>query len=675
MTRNRRVGTVHTVLALLALAVLIKAAHVQLVQGRTWQSLARRQHFTGQELPAPRGQVLDASGRTLVTTREVVRLEVAPREVKVGETGRMRRALRAAGVEASWVARALDAQRAWVTLPGLYVAEDVAALTAMRGMYTRPVSDRAYTTSAGLRTLLGRVNLNGDGIDGLELTLDSLLRGEGGASRLARDVRGRTFASPTVPGQEPQPGHSVVLTINHELQDIAERSLADAVARMSAEGGDIVIVDPRNGDVLALAGQRRGAAATSVTTVTEPFEPGSTLKPLIAAALLAQGKARTGDKVPARGGEYELHGRTIHDEPHPGPTPTLLSLADVIQLSSNIGIVQFADRLSPREEFEALRDFGIGTPTGFPYSAEAGGTLRPPRMWSRQTPASLAMGYEVSVTPLQLALAYAAIANGGELLEPVLIKEIRAADNTVRYRGARRVVRRVIPEHVASTMRQLLAGVVEHGTAVEADLVTYALAGKTGTPRRTVGGRYAPMQYNPNFVGLFPAEAPQLVIVVKLTNPKGKFYGGSTAAPVTKAVLQAALAARDAALDRSQLVPQPLKVAATSSGGTRAPLAAKGRQVMSVTSAPEENVDTTRADPEPSVVLDIPSAPQSPRPQQAARVVPDVGGLNLREAVRSLHEAGFRVQLTRGAPSMGVTDPAPGARATPGSLVRLRYDR
>ncbi|HEU4993401.1 MAG TPA: penicillin-binding transpeptidase domain-containing protein [Gemmatimonadaceae bacterium] len=675
MTRNRRVGTVHTVLALLALAVLIKAAHVQLVQGRIWQSLARRQHFTGQELPAPRGQVLDASGRTLVTTREVVRLEVAPREVRVGETGRMRRALRAAGVEPSWVARALDVQRAWVTLPGLYVAEDVAALTAMRGMYTTPVSDRAYTTSAGLRTLLGRVNLTGDGIDGLELTLDSLLRGEGGASRLARDVRGRTFASPTVPGQEPQPGHAVVLTINHELQDIAERSLADAVARMSAEGGDIVIVDPRNGDVLALAGQRRGAAATSVTTVTEPFEPGSTLKPLIAAALLAQGKARTGDKVPARGGTYELHGRTIHDEPHPGPTPTSLSLADVIQLSSNIGIVQFADRLSPREEFEALRDFGIGTPTGFPYSAEAGGTLRPPRMWSRQTPASLAMGYEVSVTPLQLALAYAAIANGGELLEPVLIKEIRAADNTVRYRGARRVVRRVIPEHVARTMRQLLAGVVEHGTAVEADLVTYALAGKTGTPRRTVGGRYAPMQYNPNFVGLFPAEAPQLVIVVKLTNPKGKFYGGSTAAPVTKAVLQAALAARDAALDRSQLVPQPLKVAVTPSQGTRAALAAKGRQVMNVTSALDETVDTTRAEPESSVVLDITSARQSPRPQQAARVVPDVGGLNLREAVRSLHEAGFRVQLTRGTPSVGVTDPAPGTRATPGSLVRLRYDR
>src|SRR5258705_3492779 len=201
MTRNRRVGTVHAALALLALAVLVKAAHVQLVQGRTWADRARRQHFTARELPAPRGRMLDAGGRTLATTREVVRLEVAPKEVRASETSRMRRALRAAGVEPSWVARAMDVQRTWVTLPGLYVAEDVAALTAMRGVYTSPVSDRAYTTSSGLRALLGRVDMNGFGIDGLELTLDSVLRGESGASRLMRDVRGRTFASPTVPGQ------------------------------------------------------------------------------------------------------------------------------------------------------------------------------------------------------------------------------------------------------------------------------------------------------------------------------------------------------------------------------------------------------------------------------------------------------------------------------------------
>lgn len=673
MNRNRRIGVVHTALALLALAVLGKAAHVQLVQGRAWSDLAQRQHYTSTKVPAPRGVIMDAGGRALATTREVVRLEIAPREVRSRDVRKLSRLLGGAGVDPAWAQRATDNQRTWVVLPGRFVAEDVAQITAIEGVYTTPVSDRTYAASPGLRSVLGRVDADGRGIDGLELTLDSVLRGTHGASQLVRDVRGRSFASPTIPGQAPTPGNSVTLTINHELQEIAERTLSDAVARMNAEGGDIVILDPRGGEILALAGVRHGAVAPSATAVTEPFEPGSTLKPLIAAALLARGKARPQDVVPTRGGTYELHGRIIHDEPHPGPTPPLLSLADVIRFSSNVGIVQFAERLEPREEFEVLRDFGLGTPTGLPYSSEAAGTLRAPRSWSRQTPASLAMGYEVSMTPLQLALAYAALANGGELLEPILVKEIRTPDGTVRFRQQRRVVRRVVPEQVARTMRELLSGVVERGTAIDADLTTYALAGKTGTPRRTVNGRYAPMQYNPNFVGLFPADAPQLVVVVKVSSPKGDFYGGRTAAPMTKTIVQAALAARDAALDRTQLAnraPSRIIASAVQSGRARTP--------PSVATATRDSARAAASlDSAKSVVLDLPAKPENSRPAPVARprVVPNVRGLSLRDAVRSLHFAGFRVQLTSGVSSTSVTEPASGALASAGSVVRLRYSR
>lgn len=666
MNRNRRIGLVHTALAVLALAVLAKAAHVQLVQGRAWSSLARRQHFTAREVPAPRGLILDAGGRTLATTRELVRLETAPREVR--DPRRLRRALLAANVGQEWAARATDARRAWVVIPGRFVAEDVAAITAMTGVYTTPVSDRTYTTSAGMQSLLGRVSQDGRGIDGIELVLDSLLSGTKGASRLVRDVRGRSLVSPTRPGQAPRPGHTVVLTINHELQEIAERTLSDAVRRMNADGGDIVILDPRGGEVLAMAGERNGAVAPSATAVTEPFEPGSTLKPLIAAALLARTRARTDDMVPTRGGTYVLHGRTINDEPHPGPTPGMLSLADVIRLSSNVGIVQFAERLTPREEFEALRDFGLGTVTGVLYSAEASGTLRPPHSWSRQTPASVAMGYEVSVTPLQLALAYAAIANGGELLEPVIVKQIRTHDGQVRFRHERRVVRRVIPEHVAATVRTLLADVVERGTAIDADLASYALGGKTGTPRRTVNGRYAPMHYNPNFVGLFPAHAPQLVVVVKLSSPRGNFYGGHTAAPMTKTILQAALAARDAALDRAHLTTSVRVASTLQAGRTRAPVATAARE------APTSRTPSADALAR-GVVVDLPPAPERTQRSLSPRQVPDVRGLTLRDAVRSLHGAGFRVHLTRGASSTSETEPASGALIAAGSVVRLRYNR
>ena len=665
MIRNRRIGIVHAALALLALAVLGKAAHVQLIQGRAWSNLARRQHFSAREVPAPRGRILDASGRTLATSREVVRLEVAPREAR--DLRALRRSLAAARVPAAVIDRVADRRREWAVIPGTFVAEDVAALTAMRGVYTTPVSDRVYATSTGLRALIGRVDGAGRSLDGLEHSLDSLLRGTAGRSRLVKDVRGRSFVSPTRPGQAARVGNTVVLTINQELQEIAERTLTDAIARTRADGGDIVILDPRSGEILAMAGERRGVVAPSATAVTEPFEPGSTLKPLIASALLARGRVRPTDMVSTRGGTYLLHGRTINDEPHPGPTPERLTLADVIRYSSNVGIVQFAERLTPREQFETLRDFGLGTSTGVPYAPEAGGTLRPPRAWSRQTPASMAMGYEVAVTPLQLALAYAAIANGGELLEPVLVKEIREPDGAVRFRGKRRVVRRVIPADIARDVRKLLTGVVERGTAVDAELATYSLAGKTGTPRRTIDGRYAPMQYNPNFVGLFPADAPQLVIVVKLGSPSGNFHGGRTAAPMTKAILQAALAARDAALDRRELA-AARTAAPVRSAAAREVVATAARVAQARPAA-----DTLR-----KVVLHLSGARERtavPARRQPSRSVPDVRGLTLRDAVRSLHGAGFRVQLTRDASSAIHTEPAPGALVPSGSLVRLRHSR
>ena len=660
--RNRRIGVVHLALVLLMLGILGKAAHVQLVQGRAWGDLARRQHFTAREIPAPRGRILDATGRTLATTREVVSLAVAPRELR--DRDRLRRALVAARVTPAAAAAATDPARQWVTVPGRFVAEDVAPITAMRGVYTTPVSERAYSMTPSLGPLVGRVS-NGEGLDGLELMLDSLLRGVPGASQMVRAIGsgGRNFVSPTAPGIAPTQGHSVTLTINHELQEIAERALADAVRRLDADGGDIVIMDPRNGELLAMAGERGGRVAGSVTALSEPFEPGSTVKPIVAAGLLARGRARPGDMVPSMGGRYTLHGRTIHDEPHDGPTPPRLTLAEVIRYSSNVGIVQFAERLTEREEYETLRDFGLGSPTGLPYAAEAAGTLRPPLVWSRQSQASLAMGYELAVTPVQLAAAYAAIANGGELLEPALIREIRDPGGDVVYRHERRIVRRVIPEQVARTVRSLLTAVVERGTAVDAELATYTLGGKTGTPRRTVNGRYAPRQYNPNFVGLFPAESPQLVIVVKLTNPKGNFYSSKTAAPTTKTILQAALAARDAALDRSRL-------ATRHAGAEQA-----GRSVAPALSvAPIEASWITSDDATTRVVVALPPPPSSKPAQPPPRAVPNVRGLSLRDAVRSLHTAGFRVQLARGAPGPRVTDPAPGALAAAGSLVRLRHD-
>lgn len=684
MIRSRRIKIVHALLAAFALVVIGQAAHVQLLQGHAWRARAARQQFAPREMPAPRGDILDAAGLVLAQSREMVQLEIAPREVRAAERSTLRRVLTKEKVKPEWIRRALDPRHAWVTLPGRYLTTDIAAAARLHGVYASAASVRAYAMSEGTRRLVGHVDTQNKAVDGIELALDSVLRGTAGSATLVRDVGGRSFESPNAPRVDARPGNTVVLTLNHDLQEIAERALAEAVAKMSADGGDIVILDPREGDILALASRRQDVRSTAATALTEPFEPGSTLKPFIAAGLLARGRARETDMINTGDGTLELEGRVIHDDHLVGRA----SLATVLQWSSNIGIVKFAQRLSSREEFEVLRDFGFGTATGVPYPSEANGVLREPAKWSPQSPASLAMGYEISVTPLQLAVAYATFANGGDLLEPALVKEIRAPNGNVLYRHQRRVVRRVLTPDIATRMRKMLLNVVENGTALQADLSSFLLAGKTGTPRRTVNGRYAAQQYNPNFVGLFPGDEPQYVIVVKLTNPrdeKGSFYSAATAAPLTKTVLQAALAARDAALDRHKLASSAgaalaLRPDASPPGDTmpHAQLASAdstarvvARESLRLDSARRAAREVVSAGSIP-VVVTLAARRSEKQVAEPARLVPDIHGMSLRDALRSLHGAGFHVRVVRG--TDGATEPSAGTVAPAGATVRLFHE-
>jgi cell division protein FtsI (penicillin-binding protein 3) len=472
-----------------------------------------------------------------------------------------------------------------------------------------------------------------------------------------------------------------VLTINNTLQDICERELSIAVDSLKAEGGDIVVMNPHTGEILALASSRVGRTSFGNTAVTEPFEPGSTLKPFIAASLLEHERARPTDMVRTHYGRLELDGRVITDM----HKASALSLADVIRFSSNIGIVEFGKRLTPREKYETFRDLGFGMPLGVPLPAEAAGTLREPRLWSRQTSASILMGYEIAVTPLQLVTAYSAIANGGELLEPHLVKEIRSIDGKVTYRAETRAVRRVMSGEVARTIQQMLLAVVQEGTATKADLATFEVAGKSGTARRTsTNAGYTAGNYTASFVGLFPGNDPQYVVLVKLDNPKGThFAGGEIAAPVTRIVLRAALAARDAALDREGLAASEKSVLAQDQTDARTASVTGARFARAGRGDATDGVDRSSYDPSDnltprspvetaSYTVDLPASPKSRvvAPNALApRAIPDVRGLPVREAVRALHGAGFRVRLVT-ASSSG-TLPVAGTMATPGSFVQL----
>jgi cell division protein FtsI (penicillin-binding protein 3) len=663
--RTSRVGLVHAAFALFGVVLVGRAAQVQLFQTAVWRTKARRQQLAASPLPAPRGMILDESGAMLVESRQLVRLNVAPREV-AGDSKKnpyaaqrrlaaLARALARGGVSPEWVARATDTTRVWVTIPGRFLMSDVSAAVAMRGVHSEPVLERVPPANDGLRRLVGRADDAGEPVDGLEKALDPVLRGESGHTALLRDAKGARFDSPALSADNAKPGRTVVLTVNQTLQDIAEKALGDAVHQTGATGGDIVMLDPNSGEVRAMASRRADPLSTSATALTEPFEPGSTLKPFVAARLLDLHRARVDEVMNTYNGKWELNGRKIDDD-HPSAS---FSLADVIRFSSNIGIVQFAMRFSPREQYELLRDVGFGSPSGLPYPAEESGRLPTPQRWDKQTAASLAMGYALNVTPLQLANAYAAIANGGELMQPAIVKEIRAMDGTVLYRHQRTVVRRVMTEQTARTVRGLLRGVVESGTGESASLATFDVAGKTGTAKRTEHGKYVAGKYTASFVALFPADNPQLVILIKLDNPSSSIYGGKAAAPVLKTVLQAAIAARDASLDRRNLAAVPKRVNAT--------MALPG----SVASA-DSIVRVTESGSVPYVYrLDSPKKPSAAA--IAARAVPDVRGFPVRQAVYALHRAGFRVLLATAdaSGSASTTAPPAGTLAPSGTTVRL----
>lgn len=681
-----RSALVHGGLALFALAIIGRAAQLQLVEGEQWAQVASAQQIRRDTVEPPRGALVDANGNVLVETRELIRINITPRNVRRSKKhddpkGTLRRQLGRLGVPAVTVRRALDSTVKWVPIKGEFLPSQVEPLVGVPGVSFERVLRRQNSASEGMRRIVGAVDNDGVARGGLEEELDEWLRGKVGTSALVRDPRGIPMETPLLSGTAARPGHTVVLTLNQSLQEIAERELRKGMLRTNASGGDIVIVDARDGAVLAMAGARDGRPAAATTALTEAYEPGSVIKPFLVAHLLDQGRTREDEIIDTENGSWRLEGRRnpITDE-HKART---MSVYDVIRYSSNIGAVKLALRMKPAEEYQVLRDFGFGVPTGVSFTSESRGSLRPPENWSKPTASAYAMGYELAATPLQIAMAYGAVASGGELLQPSLVREIRDADGQLLYRHERRALRRVLTSEGARRIQTILASVVDSGTGTAARLATFDVAGKSGTARRAENGRYAPNGYNASFAGMFPAQQPQLVFVARLIDPKGVYYGGLVAAPMVNSVLQAAIATRDGSLDRVALaeVARPLPRGSDSTDKGH-PDGARRRAVM-IASADTVEAPVAKAAPiEPivapgrivvSLVGSDSSVASERKPQRKApvelREVPLVAGLNVREAVRTLRTAGFDVKLVRG--KSGRTLPAAGSQARAGSVVAL----
>lgn len=630
-----------------ALLVIGRAVQLQGFEGEKWRGEAAEQQQARVALPARRGAILDRDGVPLALTRETFRLSLAPNELAERDEA-VRSLTRVLKLPRAAARRATDPRRRWAVLPGSFSAEQRRTIGDPRGFHWERKLQRFYPQGTVGREVLGGISGDGRALGGMEQALDSLLSGRDGFSILRRDGRGRKEASVALPVAPAMDGGDVYLTIDFDLQEIADAALSAAIDSTGAKGGDLLLLDPRTGEILAAVSKRQGGAL-GVSAFIEPYEAGSTLKPFFVSTLLATGRASLGEQVNGENGSWTDPMGRVHTDVHPYGW---LTLRDALRVSSNIGLVKFAPRLSPAQQFGVLRDFGFGTPTGIEYPTESSGRLPRPDRWSKMTPASLATGYELSVTPLQLALAYSALANGGTLMEPRLVREVRGRSGQTLERRDPREVRRVIPATVAHQIRDVLVSVVEDGTATRASLSTFEVAGKTGTARRTgANGRYVAGEYNATFVGFFPARDPQLTILVRLDRPSGDYYGGLTAAPVTRETLQAILAARSPGLDRRSLL------------ATRLP-----SQTPQAAAGPVRD-ETPPAGSEGVYVFVQTDGVARREPQAGGAVpVPDLAGLPLRDAARRLHALGMRVRV-RGTGSVAGTQPAAGQTATRGDTV------
>jgi cell division protein FtsI (penicillin-binding protein 3) len=536
--RRPPAGRLLTLLAAMVLGLVAVVGRLAVLQVRDHRALAAeglRQRVHLLELPAERGRIVDRSGAPLAITLDARDVYADPRYV----TDPAR--------EAATIARILDLRRRPVErlLRGetsfVYVArqvdEEVAdrlAAKALPGIGFLEVPKRSYPAGPLAPQVLGFVGVDATGLAGLEYEYEEVLAGRPGTRSVELSADGLPIPAGIEVVEPAAPGRTLVTTLDRELQYLAQEAIRRAVRDNRAEAGTIVVMDPRTGDVYAMASapwfdpnafQRADRSAIRNRAVTDTLEPGSVNKVVTAAAALESGAVGVREvfEVPWR---MRVGGYTVHDS-HPHALEEM-TLADIVARSSNIGSALVAERVGSGRLASVLSRFGYGRPTGVGFPGEVGGRLPERRSWTEVTRTTVSYGQGISMTPLQMAAVYATVANGGVWVRPRLVRGTVAPGG--RFVAAPPTERRrVVSEETASMLTRMLASVVETGTGGAAQIPGYQVAGKTGTARKLVDGRYV-QRYMASFVGFLPASRPRVVIAVTLDEPE-TVYGGVAAAP------------------------------------------------------------------------------------------------------------------------------------------------
>lgn len=548
---QRRLLLLFAFLAAWAVIVIARLAQVQLVRHDHYVARAQRQQERTLSLNPVRGSIVDAKGRVLAESVAAESIYADPQAItnRRGVAKALAR-VRALGLTAREIEAKLasDGSFVWIArqLP-VEVTAEVRKL-GLPGIYFLEAHRRTYPRATLAANVIGYVGVDGDGLAGIEHSYDAHVRGTPGKVTLLKDARRGVYLVGGDGANRPRDGHHVVLTIDAAVQFIAERALSRAVSNARAAAGSVIVMDPNDGSILAMASvptfdPNRFSEFNPKTwrdrNVQDLYEPGSTFKIVAAAAGLEERLVTPSQIVDCGEGQITVANITIRE--HDRKPHGLQSFEDVIVRSSNVGTVRVALELGSRRLHDWTRRFGFGERTGISLPGESAGLLRRHERWSRVSPASISIGQEIGVTPLQIARATAAIANGGLLVQPRIVRRVVDEAGLMVYEPPRAAPARIVSEKTAAVLNEILKAVVARGTGANAALAEHVVAGKTGTAQKAGRGGYAVDRHVASFAGYVPADQPRVVVLVVIDEPRGAYYGGEVAAPAFREIAEATL--------------------------------------------------------------------------------------------------------------------------------------
>src|SRR5437879_2962689 len=667
-----RLLIVAALLGLWTAAAAARLADLQLVRYTDFLTRAERQQQRIVEISPKRADILDRDLHELAMSTSLDSCFAVPAEIV--DNALVARLLGPVlGLPPDEIATRLSSSRsfAWIArkLPPATVAR-IRQLN-LRGIYFQKENQRFYPKRDLAAAVLGFVDIDEKGLGGIESQLDGRIRSKASRMLILTDAHNRWYESAD---KTPEAGSSVILTIDENIQFIAEKELAAAIEDTHAKAGTVLVEDPSNGEILAMAswpkfnpnapGGSRPEARMN-RAVGALYEPGSVFKIVTLSAAIDQGIIRPDEVVDGQNGAIYIAGHRIRDHKPYG----LLTVSQILAHSSDVGAIKIGLRLGAPKFFQYIRGYGFGEPTGIELPGENRGLLRRVENWTPVSVGSISMGQEVGVTPLQMINAVSAIANGGLLYRPHVVLALRRASQVEQEPQV--APRRVVREATASTMRAMLEGVVLNGTGTKAQLDGYTSAGKTGTAQKIdpATGRYSATQMIASFVGFAPINNPAVTILVQLDSPVGLHEGGSVAAPVFRRIAQQVLPYLN--------VPHDIPVSPTTLRAARRSQASEAADVSDFDSGQLTSAAFSPGQPEPISAAAFPVSASGPTVELAAGggiSIPDLAGRTVRQVTEICVQLGVNPVLV-GTGTVQEQSPQPGALVRRGASVIFQFGR